>query len=522
MDTSVNVIQAFWLVLVTFIVAVIARRAKMPYALALVVAGLIIGVPRLLPRVHLDPQVLLTIFLPPLLFESAINLRVDALRRDWVPISIYTLAGTVASTFIVGLLMWAILHVPLTVSLVFGALISTTDPISVVGVFKRLGANRRLTLLVEAESLFNNDTAVVLFTIMIAAVNGGSLGLGTALLQFVQLAVGGAALGIAIGVIASRVHYELDDHLVEITLTTIVAFGSYLVAGLIHVSGVMAVIAAGIVIGNFGMQRAMSASTQLAMTAFWEYAGFVVNSIVFVLIGIEVCYLDWSKEWHVAIIAAFVVLAGRSAVYPLSVVVNWFGGEISRPWQHVLFWGGLRGALSMALVLGLGPQFPYRETIIAATYGAVLFSLLVQGLSLGPFLRRLGLISTPKPHTSERRWRAAQIIVTKAALAELNRIRAIKSFPTWAVEQVTQKYRLQLAELEAGLDMEPEEYRRTEALHSQRARRAALMAQKSALNEMAREGWLNAQQWLEISRRVDSELVEAITLPVEQPDARHT
>ncbi len=354
---NLNVLPFFWLILIAFIVALAARRVKVPYALALVVTGLVLGAAHLLPHTHLEPSLLFTVFLPPLLFESAMHLRAEDLKQNWKPISIYTLAGTIASTFIVGgLTAWG-LHIPFAAGCVFGALISTTDPISVIAIFKRLGAGKRLTLIMEAESLFNNDTAVVLFTVMLGAMAGGKISLAQGIGQFVQLVAGGALLGSAIGLLASRVHNELNDHLVEITLTTVVAFGSYLCAEALHVSGVMAVVVAGIVLGNVGMQTAMTPGTRLAVTAFWEYAGFVVNSIVFLLVGIEVGFVDWRHKIGLALGAVAIVLIGRAAIYPISLLVNRVKGDIPFAWQHVLFWGGLRGALSMALVLGLDRRF---------------------------------------------------------------------------------------------------------------------------------------------------------------------
>lgn len=225
---GLNVTQFFWLMLVAFVVTLAARRVRVSYALALVITGLVIGISHLLPHAHLDPSVLLTVFLPLLLFEAAINLRVDALRQNWKSIAIYTLAGTVLSTFIVGALMAWLLHLPLPATLVFGALISPTDPISVIAIFKRLSANRRLMLILEAESLFNDTIAVILFTVMLASVYGGSVSAMQGLEQFSRLVIGGAMLGSGMGWLASRIHYELDEHLVEITLTIVVAFGSYL------------------------------------------------------------------------------------------------------------------------------------------------------------------------------------------------------------------------------------------------------------------------------------------------------
>lgn len=439
--TGLNVTQFFWLLLAALVVALAARRVQMPYALALVITGLIIGMTRLLPQTHLDPTVLLTVFLPPLLFEAAIHLRADALRQNWKPIAIYTLAGTILSTFIVGgLTAWAF-HLPLPAALVFGALISPTDPISVIAVFKRLGANRRLTLILEAESLFNDTIAVILFTVMLAAVYGGKISAVQGTEQFFRLVIGGAALGGGIGWLASRIHFEIDDHLVEITLTTVVAFGSYLSAQALGVSGVMAVVAAGLVIGNVGMPTAMSPGTRLAVSALWEYAAFVVNSLVFLLVGIEVAYVQWTDKIGLVLAAIVIVLTGRAAIYPLSGLVNRLGGRIALAWQHALFWGGLRGALSMALVLGLRLDFPQRDALVAATFGVVLFSLLVQGFTLRPLMARLKLTGAE-----------------------------------------------------------------SEALPATTAHRAALAAEKSALQEAARQGWLSQDDWRRIAARIDAEL----------------
>lgn len=497
----------FWLVLIAFVVALLARRVRIPYPLALVITGLVIGAPRLLPQAHLDPHLLFAVFLPPLLFESAINLRAQALRRDWKPIAIYTLAGTVLSTFIVGGLSSKALHLPLATALVFGALISTTDPISVIAVFRRLGAGRRLTLIIEAESLFNNDTAVVLFAVMMTAVAGGRLSVWSGLWQFLRLSVGGAAVGAGIGLLASRVHHDLDDHLVEITLTTVVAFGSYICAEALHVSGVMAVVAAGLVIGNVGMSLAMSPGTQLAVTSFWEYAAFVVNSVVFLLIGIEVAYVHWADRVLPALAAVVIVLVARSAIYPLSVVVNWLGGDVPRSWQHILYWGGLRGALSMALALGLGPAFPQRETVVAATFGVVLFSLLAQGLTIGSLLTRLGLSGVPAAETAEHRKLEGDILACEAALAELDRTRSSEAHPGWAVEMLVQDYRIRLSALSAAMESIDPGFRDRERRRTHHSRRLALLAEKSAYREAERRGWLTEEDLKGIAARIDAELV---------------
>ena len=376
-----------------------------------------------------------------------------------------------------------------------------------IAIFKRLGAGKRLTLIMEAESLFNNDTAVVLFTLMMGVMAGGKISLAQGVVQFVQLVAGGALLGIAIGGLASRVHYELNDHLVEITLTTVVAFGSYLSAEALHVSGVMAVVVAGLMIGNVGMRTAMSPGTRLAVTAFWEYAGFVVNSIVFLLVGIEVAFVDWHYKVGLALGAVAIVLIGRSAIYPISLLVNRFKGDVPLAWQHVLFWGGLRGALSMALVLGLNRDFPQRDTLVAATFGVVLFSLLVQGLTIGPLMKRLGLCNAQSQEPKDHRRLASELVACEAAIAELEHLRGTEAHPNWSIELLMRDYRARHTVLEQLLEEAQPGHKVLHRKQAAHAQQLALEAEKSALQEAERQGWLDEDDWRSLSARIDGELV---------------
>ncbi len=501
-------LQLFWMILIASVVAIVTRRIRAPYALALVVTGLAIGIPRLLPHARLDPTLLLTVFLPPILFEAAINLRTDALRKNWKPISVYSLAGTVLSTLIAGrLAAWA-LHLPLPVALVFGALISPTDPIAVIAVFRHLRASPRLTLIMEAESLLNDAVAVVLFVVLLAAQAGHHATVADAFWQFVKLSVGGALVGAAVGGLASRVHHNIDDHLVEITLTTVVAFGSYLAAEALHVSGVMAVVAAGLVIGNLGMPVSMSPGTRLSVSAFWEYAAFVVNSIVFLLIGIEVAYVHWADKILLAANAIVAVLIGRMAIYPLSWILNRMGGEVPLAWQHVLVWGGLRGALCMALALRLSDGFPRRDVLIAATFAVVAFSLLAQGLTVAPLLKWLRLAQEAPTDSADQGRLAAEMVACQAALLELERLRASAAHPSLSIEALMDRYRGRLEELEQVMDAEQPAFRAVQERETARARMRALQAEKSAYREARHRGWLREPDWQEISTRIDRELVE--------------
>jgi len=286
---------------------------------------------------------------------------------------------------------WAI-GLPILIALLFGAIISATDPISVLAIFKDLKMDKRLSVIIEGESLLNDGTAVVLFQILLAGVVAGGLSAGKGIGQFLLAVGGGAVLGFALGYAASKITQTIDDPQIEITLTTIVAYGSYLLANHLHLSGVIATASAGLMVGNFGAKRGMSAQTRTALESFWEYIAFVMNSLVFLLIGLEVHIDALAHAWRPVLFAIAAVLIGRSlSVYSLVPVANFFAEKIPLRWQHVVVWGGLRGALALALALSLNDAFPYRNQILDLTFGVVVFSILTQGLTMKPLLRLLGL-----------------------------------------------------------------------------------------------------------------------------------
>lgn len=501
----------FWLLLIASIVAMLGQRLRIPYALALVITGLLIGLPRLLPQAHLDPHVLFTILLPPLLFEAAINLRLVRLREQWRPLALYALGGTLLAAVIVGLLVAWLFHLPVMVALVFGALIAPTDPISVMAIFKRLGVDKRLSMLVEGESLFNDGIAVVLFTVLMGAVMQGTFSIGTSLLQFTVTILGGAAIGLGIGTLASRVTRAFDDHLLEIMLTTIVAFGAYLSAESLHVSGVIAVVTAGLVVGNYGMLTGMSPTTRMAVSSFWEYAAFVANSIVFLLIGIDEANLlsFWRSGWLILGTIAIVLVGRAAAVYGLAPVANRLQRGITRSWQHVLFWGGLRGALSMALAMGLSLQFPHRDTLVAMTFSVVLFSLLVQGLTITPLLKRLGLQTTRTVLKTYQRL-LAELLGSRAALTEAEHLEQHGVFSHIVATTVITTHRTRVQELEQEVEQLCQQHPDVLLQQTKDLQRLALLAERSALLDAERHGLLDDEEYQELVIRINDQLEQLV------------
>jgi len=384
------------LLLIASAVAMATKWVPVPYTVALVIVGLAISPFSFRPAVHISPDLIWLIFLPPLLFEASWNLKLDSLRANLIPILSLAFVGVGLSFGIIGLILHYAAGLGWSSSFLFGALISATDPVSVLALFKKLGAPLRLTIIVEAESLFNDGAAAVVFRILLGIVIGAAtfnskVPLAVSSVAWFLLAtIGGVLVGALIGFAASALTGRFDDHLLEVTLTTISAYGTFIVADALYVSPVIAVVVVGIVIGNYGRRRKMSPNTQVAVDSFWEYAAFVANSLVFLLIGLEIPLALLLQHWLLILWAILAMTVARAmSVYGLFPIIHRFTERVAGRWQHIIFWGGLRGSLSIALALSLPATVPGRVELVAMTFGAVTFSLLLQGLTISPLMNRL-------------------------------------------------------------------------------------------------------------------------------------
>jgi monovalent cation:H+ antiporter, CPA1 family len=381
------------LLIIAAAVAVLARRIGVPYVIGLVLVGLVVGVTLHWDTLSLSSDLVFYVFLPILLFESAYNLEATLLRDQWRRIAVLAFPGvllafglTALGVYLLGGLAWG-------VALLFGALIAATDPVSVVALFRKLGVSERLTTLVDAESLFNDGAAAVLFAVVSAVVvDGRAVSAGWAVWEFLWMSLGGTVVGLAVGFGASWIHRRLDDHIIEITLSTIVAFGSFLLAQWLGMSGVVACVTAAIVLGNLGRRTTMSPVTRVTLTTVWDYAAFVANSLIFLLIGLSV-RLEVIVDHIGTVAVAFVVVVAARAVtvYGIGALSRVFGSGMPVRWQHILVWGGLRGTIALALALSVPALASGREELVTVTFGVVLASLLLQGLSIPWVTRRLGL-----------------------------------------------------------------------------------------------------------------------------------
>ncbi len=500
------------LLMVASTVAMATRWVPIPYTLLLVIVGLFVSPMHFLPTVHISPELILLIFLPALLFEAAWNLRLDALRKNFVPVLVLAVFGVVVSVGVVGLILHLSIGLRWSAALLFGSMISATDPVSVLALFRRMRLPTRLTAIVENESLFNDGTSIAVFQILLGIAMGTTSGgaadlVALSVRSFLTVSLGGMLVGAVVGLLASTLTAQFDDHLLEITLTTTSAYGVFLLADSLHVSPVIAVLVTGLVIGNYGRSRGMSATTQLAVTSFWDYAAFVVNSLVFLLIGLET---HISLFAHNAVPIAWAVaamLAGRAAaVYGLVPAADVFGARIAAAWQHVLVWGGLRGSLSIALVLSLPNAMPGREQLVTMVFGTVTFSLLVQGLTLGPLLRRLHL-GGRQATSEEREYEMLQglLLSDTAAVVELDDLHR-RGVITDRIHQAV-RTRLEAAHPDAPLRLARLDTSRIPMAHRQfqRILRRLLDVKKARLIELRRQGLLSDRPYDELTKILDHE-----------------
>ncbi len=367
---------------------------KIPYTLLLVIVGLVLAFADV-RLVELSPGLILSIFLPPLLFEAAWNLKWSDLKQNLVTICLYAIAGVVISIVGMALSLNQLAGLSLNTALLLGAILSATDPVSVTALFRELGVGNRLTTLMEGESLFNDGMAVVAFGFLVTLSLGKTeLAFQPIFGQFLTVVGIGVAMGGLIGYGISYLTQRFDLPLVEQSLTLVAAYGTYLIIEDLGGSGVIGVVTTSLILGNFGSRIGMNPRTRIIVSEFWEFLAFFVNSIVFLLIGDQVHFSTLGDNIGIiAVTIAAMILTRAIAIYTLSSFSNYFvKSAISLPEQTILWWGGLRGSVSIALALSVPASLPERDKIIATVFGVVLFTLLFQGLTIEPLLQKLKLM----------------------------------------------------------------------------------------------------------------------------------
>ncbi|TVR06788.1 MAG: sodium:proton antiporter [Phormidium sp. GEM2.Bin31] len=413
-----NNLEKFLLVLsVSLTVATLSRTVswmrQIPYTLLLVIVGVFLAFEDV-RLVNLSPELILEIFLPPLLFEAGWNLHWKNLKQDLIPVTLFAIIGVMISIFGMAWLLATFTAIPLPVCLLVGASLSATDPVSVIALFRELGVGERLTILMEGESLFNDGVAVVAFGLLVGLATGSQeFSLQATISNFAVFVGVGVGVGSAIGFGISYLTQRFDLPLVEQSLTLVAAYGTYVITENLGGSGVIAVVTTGVILGNFGSRIGMNPRTRLLVTEFWEFIAFFVNSIVFLLIGDRVQF-DSLQESLIPIGIAIggLLLTRAIGIFGLGSFSNLTAKSgIKTSELTVLWWGGLRGSVSIALALSVPVMLPEREEVIGIVFGVVLFTLLVQGLTTKSLLQNLSLLDE-----NSRKQEYAEVVARRAAL----------------------------------------------------------------------------------------------------------
>ena len=384
------------LLLVACLIAMLSRRLGLPYIVGLVVAGFMIALLPNSPSVPLSRDLIFNVLLPPLVFEAALQLEWKRFRDELPLTLVLAFFGVAIAAAIVAAGMHWIVGWSWIGAALFGVLIAATDPVSVIASFREIGCQPRVSMVVESESLLNDGVAAVGFAILSAIAAGASPGAASLIPAFLWTLGGGVAIGLAVSIAILLIVGRTNDPLVEITLTAIAAYGSFLLAEHFHASGIISALAAGLVIGSAGRPVLSEAGRDRVHWA-WEFFAFLANSLVFILIGLNEAGQPLHRLGVVAAaVAILLVLAGRGlSIYPLAALFRWSRWRLPSAYQHTLFWGGLRGALALALALAVPSTVPERSAIILTAFVAVAFSILVQGLTMPLLIKRLELGRKP-------------------------------------------------------------------------------------------------------------------------------
>jgi monovalent cation/hydrogen antiporter len=508
------------LLIVVVALAILAEKFAFPYPVLLVIGGLALGFVPALPAVKLEPEIVFLFFLPPLLYPAALFTSWRDFRANLSPILLLAIGLVLLTAAFVAVVVHALTALPWATAFVLGAIISPTDAVAAIAIANRLRVPRRIVTILEGESLVNDATALVAYRFAIAAMINGTFSLSEASLRFVLVAIGGTGIGLMVGWVASQVQRRLDDPPVQITISLLTPFAAYIPAERLHVSGVLAVVAAGLFLG-WRTPQVLTSRTRLNLYVFWEMMVFLLNGLVFVLIGLQLPRLlhslsGWSLNqvfWHGALISCAVIVARIAWVFASSNVMRLIGISFGKKgpdsvWQNVAIvaWTGMRGVVSLAAALAVpltladGRPFPGRDYILFITFCVILATLVLQGLSLPVVIRRLGVVDDGLANVEER---TARLKANEAALAYLRELDG--KFPSDMVERLRAEYDDRIRQLEvcasAGED-------RADGLITpsyQRLQQDALDVERQTIIQLRDEYVIND----EVLRRIQSDLDHA-------------
>jgi Na+/H+ antiporter len=501
--------------------SVVARRVRVPYPILLVLGGLLLGLVPGVPHIELRPELVLVLFLPPLLYEAAFFSSPRELLADLRAISLLAVGLVLATTAAVAAVAHALVDgMPWPVAIALGAIVSPTDPLAATTIFRRLGVPRRLVTILEGESLVNDATALVVYRVAVAAVAGGFVAWQGGL-RFVAAAVGGVAIGLAVGWLVAEVRRRIDDPPVEILLSLVTGYVAYLPAELLGTSAVLAAVTAGLYVG-WRSPELSSPSTRLLGFSFWSVLVYLLNAVLFTLVGLQLGPVLSGVTGRP--VAGLLGLAGLVSAVVIGVRLAWSftvpylvrlldrrpaqrARRIPARERLVGGWSGMRGAVSLAAALALplevdGRPFPERDLIVFASFGVIFATLVLQGLTLPLLIRRLGVRGDGGEQREEL---GARLAATEAALARLDELAAADWTREDTVRRLRGAYDYRRRRLSAGIGVADDDGYEERSLAYQRLVRELLEAQRRVIVRLRNRGEISNEVMRRIERDLDLE-----------------
>lgn len=507
-------------------VAILTRRWRIPYTVGLVIAGMVIGILRhqgILPtgggHFEMTEEVILLILLPPLLFEGAMNTSLRQLREQGPLIGAMALLGTLGVILITSAAIRSVTDWPWEIALLLGTIVSPTDPVSVLAIFREQRVEKKLSAIVEGESLFNDGVVVALYFLLLQGIDRGWSEItpleGT--LAFVQTIGLGSLIGIILGAAFNVLLRHIDERLVKVLCSILLAYGSYLLAERLESSGVIAVVFAGLMAGNSIARNRMNATTQVSLGLTWEVVGFVVNSLAFLALGFAVDPILVMENMDLVLLVWLASVAARALMtYSIGGIDHSLRSAYPRRWLHVIHWGGLKGTVPIALALGISRSEVLVETaptMQAVVAGVVMFSMLIQATTLQPLLLRLGII---KPQEGRLRWERiqARAIAVDTALEGLEDVARSTELDAHRIEALHRRLGRMRENIHGDLRQVLEDHPELAADQVRDVLIRLLHRQRAAVEQAFREGMLSEEALREVQEEIDLLLMQEMPAPV--------
>jgi CPA1 family monovalent cation:H+ antiporter len=511
------------LTLVSLLVSVVvlaaaARAINVPYPIVLVVGGGILGFVPGLPDIEMDPDLVLLVFLPPLLYSAAFFANLNDLRANLRPITLLSIGLVLATVVAVAVVAHELIDgMSWPVAFTLGAILGPTDPIAATTIARRLGVPRTLVSVLEGESLVNDATALVAYNIARAAVAGAAFSLLDAGWDFLWKAGGGAALGLAVGWVIAEVRRRLDDPLIENTIGLLTAYAAYVPAEKLHLSAVIAAVTVGCYVG-WQAPRIASPATRLQGFGMWEQLQFLLNAILFVLIGLQLpAVLDgldrtqaWTLTGYAVAVSVTVILTRivwqNTTVYLVRALDRRESQRARRTtWRYRLIggWAGMRGAVSLAAALALPPDFPQRDVLVFLTFAVIFATLVLQGLTLAPLIRVLGV--TDDGSEEEHEELKARLVATKAALGRIEELKAEDWTRDDTMDRLQRQYEYRKRRLAARAGKIEDDGYEDRSFSYQTILREVLEAQRAEIVRLRNEGTISNEVMHRLERELDLE-----------------